>query len=251
MDIVVSSSEIETVEICGIRVHRVNRSQALKRMEAFLQEGGPHLVVTADSSGVVIAQSDPEFRDIVNSADLVTPDSIGIVWAAKLFGRPIPERVAGVDLVLYLCEMAARRGYRVYFLGSAPGVAEEAARRLQDCFPGLAVAGTHHGYFSAGEEPQVVEMIQQTRPDILFVALGIPKQEKWIARYQPVLKIPVAMGVGGSLDVHSGRVTRAPRWVQKLCLEWAYRLLKNPRKIGKAMTLPQFALMVLRERRRF
>lgn len=238
----------QSITIFGCRIDRVTMNDALSLCRRFLREGGPHTIVTADTSGIVIAQEDEEYRRILNNADLVTPDSIGVVWASRRFRTPLPERVPGVDTMERLCEMASETGARVYLLGAAPGVAEIAADNLRENYPGLVVAGTHHGYFAAGEEKAIVEAIAAARPDMLFVAFGIPKQEKFIARWLPATGARLAMGVGGSFDAFAGIVKRAPTLVRRMHLEWLWRTLSNPRKWRKAMTLPRFAWMVLTAR---
>lgn len=239
---------LPSVEILGCRVHRLTMAEAVAEVCRLLEAGGGHQVVTADSSALVIAQSDEEFRGIVNGAALVTPDSMGVVWASRLQGTPVPSRVPGVDLMDRLCQEGARSGRTAFFFGAAPGVAEEAARRLQARYPGFRVVGTRHGYFQPADEPAIAREIRAAGPDLLFVALGIPKQEKFIARWLRELQVPVCVGVGGSLDCFSGRVKRAPRFFQQVQLEWLYRLLSNPRKAGKVALLPRFMLMVLRDR---
>jgi N-acetylglucosaminyldiphosphoundecaprenol N-acetyl-beta-D-mannosaminyltransferase len=215
-------------------------------LEEFIRSGEPHMVVTADSSAIVIAAADEEFRRIVNSADLVTADSAGILWAARRLGCPLPERVSGVDLADQLCALCARSGHSVFLYGAAPSVAEAAAANLQARYPGLRIAGMAHGFLNDAEQQRLMETIHAARPQVLLVAMGIPRQEKWIYRNLARLGVPVAMGVGGSFDVFAGRVRRAPVWMQRRGLEWIYRLLSNPRKIAKVATLPRFVWMVLR-----
>lgn len=238
-----------SVELFGCRVDRVTMVEAMERCRAYLAEGGPHYVVTADTSGIVIAQEDAEYRRILNAADLVTPDSIGVVWASKKFGAPVPERVPGVDTMEALCSLAAKEGHRVFLFGAAPGVAEMAAKNLAVKYPGLNVVGTRNGFFTRDEEAGIAADIGAARPDMLFVAFGIPKQEKWIAQHLPATGAKLAMGVGGSFDAFAGIVKRAPTPVRKIHLEWLWRTLSNPKKIRKAATLPRFAMMVLRSRR--
>jgi N-acetylglucosaminyldiphosphoundecaprenol N-acetyl-beta-D-mannosaminyltransferase len=147
-----------------------------------------------------------------------------------------------------MCRLSAEHGYRLFFLGAAPGVAEEAAVNLRTKFPGAQIVGTRDGYFAPDQEPEVLAQIQAAAPDVLLVAFGIPKQEKWITQHRAALGVPVSVGIGGSFDVYSGRVKRAPVWMQNASLEWLYRLWSNPKKIGKVMTLPKFALLALRQR---
>lgn len=241
-----SNMSIENTSILGIKISSVDTTATLALMDAFISDGRPHMVVTADSSCVVLAQDDNELRAIVNSADLVTPDSIGIIWAARRFGHPLPERVSGADIVEHLCERAAKQGYRVFLLGAAPGIAAAASEKLQQKYRGVQIVGTHHGYFSPDESDAIVKEIRSAKPDILFVAMGIPMQEKWIFRHMDQLQVPVSMGVGGTFDVVSGKVKRAPKWMQRCGLEWFYRLASNPKKFRKVMTLPVFVMMVLR-----
>ncbi|MBI3909914.1 MAG: WecB/TagA/CpsF family glycosyltransferase [Armatimonadetes bacterium] len=236
------------VDLLGLRISRVNRAQTMAILRGFLADGRPHLVVTVDSSAVVIAARDPEYRAIVNAADLVTPDGAGILWAAKRLGKPLPERVSGVDLAEALCAAAACAGFSVFFYGGQPGIGAEAARRMRARYPGLRVAGTAHGYLTPEEQERLVAQIRAARPGVLLVARGIPYQEKWLARHLHQLGVPICMGVGGTLDVFSGRVHRAPRWMQRRGLEWLYRLLRDPRKIRKVAALPRFTWMVLRTR---
>lgn len=243
----VRSHSHEVALILGCRVHCVDMEQAIRRAETFLAERRPCHIVTADASAIVIAQRDPEFRAIINTADLVVPDSNGVVWACRRLGYPVRQRVPGVDLMDRLCEVGARCGFSAFLFGAQPGVADEAAARLQSAHPGLRIAGTMHGYIAPDDEPELMRRIESAKPDMLFVALGIPRQEKWIRRHQADLGVPLAVGVGGSFDCLSGRVKRAPAWIQRHGLEWAYRLARNPRKAPKVATLPQFVLMVMLE----
>jgi len=248
-DRTLSSPAAERLPLLDLCVDCVSMDRTLAILADFIADRRPHRVITLDSSMCVIARMDPELRDIVRNADLITPDSTGILWAARRLARPLPERVSGVEIVERLAEMSAERGWRLFFLGAEPGVAEEAARRMQKRNVGCVIAGTHHGYFTPEEEPAVLARVREARPDVLCVGLGIPRQEKWIARHWQELGVPVMIGVGGTFDVLSGRVPRAPEWMRRSGLEWAYRLFRNPRKIRKVMTLPRFAAMVLRGRR--
>lgn len=239
---------MDSVNLLGLKIDRVSMGEALETIERHIAEKSPCHVVTADASMVVQARRDPELAAIVQNAHLVTPDGAGLLWASKLLGCRILHRVSGVDLVAELARLSARRGYRLYLFGAGPEIASFAAMNLQERFAGAQIAGTRHGFFTPEDEPEIVREIASTKPDVLLVALGIPKQEKFIARYKNELGASVLIGVGGSFDVYSGRVKRAPVWMQKKGLEWAYRLWQNPRKIGKVMTLPQFALLAIRAR---
>jgi N-acetylglucosaminyldiphosphoundecaprenol N-acetyl-beta-D-mannosaminyltransferase len=236
----------ESVRLMDVNITPISMSEAVARIEEFIRSRQPHIVVTSDASAIMKAQEDEELHRIINTADLVTPDGIGVIWGARLLDLPIYERVPGVDLVAALCAVAAQRGYRIFILGAAPGVAEQAAQNLQATYPGLTVAGTHHGYFGAEEEAHIVEAIRLAQPDILFVAFGIPKQEKWIRRHLQTMQVPVCIGVGGSFDVYSGRLKRAPLWVQRMGMEWFYRALIEPKRFVRLLILPKFMWMTLR-----
>lgn len=236
------------IDLLGVTVHRVDMRTALDIIRGYVRSGRPHIVVTADASGIVIAQEDEEYRRIVNTADLVTPDGAGILKGAAMLGAPLIERVSGVDLAREICRMSAEDGFGVFFLGAAPEVAQEAADRLREMFPEMRVAGVHHGYFGPEQDAEVAAMVRDSGAKALLVAMGIPRQEKWIRRHLDELGVSVAMGVGGTFDVFSGRVRRAPEWMQRHGLEWAYRLVRNPRKISKVATLPRFAALVLKRK---
>ncbi|HWA83147.1 MAG TPA: WecB/TagA/CpsF family glycosyltransferase [Fimbriimonadaceae bacterium] len=234
------------ISILGAPVDRVTMREALALMESFVAEGRPHMVVTADASGLAQAQSDPSHLEIIREADLVTPDSVGVMWAAKRSGEPLPERVSGVDIVDRVCALSADKGYRIYFLGAAPGVAELAAEKMRLKHVGCNIVGARHGYFPAESDEVVAREVAESKPDFLFVAMGIPRQEKFIRATMGIIKARVAVGVGGSFDVFSGRTKRAPKVVQAIKMEWAWRLVLNPKKYAKVMALPKFILLVWR-----
>ncbi len=235
------------LELFHVRLHPVTMEEALAQAERFIAEGGPHMIVTSDTSAVVRAQEDEELRTIINEADLATVDGQGVVLCARLLNLPISERVAGVDMMQHLCAVAARLGQPIALLGAAPGVAEAAAHKLQELYPGLRVVYTHHGYFTPEEERTIVEQIRCAQPAVLFVAMGIPKQEKWIKAHLQELGVPVCMGVGGSFDVLAGRVPRAPLWMRRCGLEWLYRTIREPRRLPRLAALPRMFLMTLHE----
>ncbi len=236
----------DTLTLLGVPIDRVTMAEALARIEAFIASGEPHFVATADASMLVDAHDLGSFGDLLRSAALVTPDSAGILWAAKRAGKPIGAKVSGVELVDQICRLSAEKGYRIYFLGAAPGVAEMAADRLRLRHPGCNIVGARHGYFPASDDELIATEVAESKPNVLFVAMGIPRQEQFIEKTQSIIGAQVAMGVGGSLDVYSGKVKRAPLAFQKLRLEWLWRLLLNPSKWRKAMKLPRFVMMILR-----
>lgn len=234
----------ERVTILRVGIDLVTMQSALRIIEKFIVDRKPKMVITADASGIVLAQSDREWQEILERADLVTPDSAGVVWASRKLGNPLEERVSGVDLVDQICRLGDQKQYRIFFLGGENKVAYDAAKKLNEKYPGFVIVGAEHGYFEQSDEAKIVENIRNAKPDILFVGMGIPIQEKFIYRNLYELNVPVSMGVGGSFDVLSGRVKRAPRWFQKLRLEWFWRLLQNPKKWKKVLTLPKFWWLV-------
>ncbi len=239
----------DCLRILGIPVDRVTLKETLCRIETFIASGKPHLVVTADATAIVIAHSDANFRSLVESADLVTPDGNGILWAGKYKGHRFAERVSGVDILERLCALSAEKGYRLYFLGAEPGIADLAARQLQAKYPGCKIVGSHHGYFPSDSDIEVAQKIAMTQPDVLFAAMGMPRQEQFIRATEDLIRAKVAMGVGGSFDVYSGKTKRAPILIQRIKLEWLWRLMLNPSKISKVRLLPRFVLLVRKEGR--
>jgi N-acetylglucosaminyldiphosphoundecaprenol N-acetyl-beta-D-mannosaminyltransferase len=235
------------LRLFGLRLHALTMAEALEIARGFLRSGQPHYIVTCDAAALSRAQEDEAFRRVVNEADLVTADGAGVVLAARLLGLPVEVRVAGCDLVEGLCRVAAEEGQGVFFLGAEPGVAEEAAARLAARIPALRIAGCQHGYYPPAEEPQIVERIAQAHPGVLLVALGQPRQEFFIAQYLRRIGARVAIGIGGSLDVLSGRKRRAPTWMQRMGLEWLYRVLQEPARLPRLKALPRVVLMAFRE----
>lgn len=233
----------DEVSVLGVRVHRVTMEEAMARVEQFIRSDTPHMIVTSDAIGVMRAQHDDELRTVMNEADLVTADGAGVILSARLLGLPLDVRVSGCDMVSEICKVAARLGRSVYLLGAAPGVAAKAAENLKQQAPGLAVAGCRDGYFTADEEPALIAEIAALRPAVLFVALGIPRQERWIRAHLRELAVPVCIGVGGSFDVISGLKQRAPLWMQRSGLEWLYRVAREPRRLPRLWALPRLVLL--------
>ena len=225
-------------DVLGVAFDNVTLDEAVDRALAMLEEDGPHLAATPNPELVQRAQKDPGFAQILSEADLVIPDGIGIIYAAKILGRPLKGRVPGIDFASALLDRVAGTGKRLFLLGAAPGVAEQAAVNLRAAHPGLVVCGAHDGYFK--EDGPVVEAIREAGADIVFVCLGAPKQEKWIDANGAAAGARLYIGLGGSLDVFAGKVERAPESFQKLGLEWLYRLFKEPSRIGRMAKLPLF-----------
>lgn len=236
------------VRILGVRVDDVTYEEMLARLDEFVASGEPHQVATINPEFVMAARHDSEFRAILNSAALCLPDGVGLLWAGRILGCPLRQRVTGSDGVWRIAELAARRGYRLFLLGAAPGVAEKAARCLCERYPQLIVAGTYAGSPAVEEEKAIVERVRAARADILLVAYGHPRQEKWLARNLAHSGAGVGMGVGGALDFIAGVAIRAPLWMRRLGLEWLYRLWREPWRWRRMLALPQFAVLVLWER---
>lgn len=239
---------MKCLRILGVRVDNVRIGDAVDRIERFVRDGAPRQVVTVNPEFVILARRDPQFKRVLEAASLAVADGIGIVWAARILGRSLPERIGGVDLVDALAARSARSGIRLFFLGAGEGVAQAAARRLTARYPGCVIAGTHAGSPADADADAIVERIRAAATDILLVAYGAPAQDLWIARHQPRTGAPVAIGVGGAFDYLSGRVPRAPRALQRVGLEWLYRLARQPWRWRRMRALPRFAALVLIDR---
>ena len=233
------------VSVLGIPIAPLTMEEAVSVIDGLIENRKPSLIATANAEMVMMAQQDAVLADILRSASLVVPDGAGVVWAARQMGMPVPERVAGYDLAQKLLAISGRKGYRLYFLGAAPGIAAKAKLYAEHNYPGVTIVGVRDGYFQPADEDAVIAEITDIRPDILLVALGVPRQEKWLANNLDKLQVPVSMGVGGTFDVMAGVVARAPAWMQQSGLEWLYRLLKQPHRALRMLALPRFVLKVL------
>lgn len=246
--------EIKRIKILDVSVDMVEMAQAVEKLKILLNGKGTSLIVTPNSEIIVNAGKDKGLAEIIESADLIIPDGIGLVYASRIIGQPFKERVTGIDFLGRAFEVMGMEGRSVYLLGSHPGegnspsTAELAALKIKAEFPGIIIAGTHHGYFSMETEEEIVEKINNSGSDFLCVALGSPKQEKFIAKYRSKLRVKVAIGVGGSLDVWAGTVKRAPKFYRKYGLEWLYRFVKEPSRYRRIVALPEFMIKVLVEK---
>lgn len=248
----------ERVDLGGVLVDRVAVGAAVDRIRGFLHSGTVNQVATVNLDFVAIARRSPDFRAILNDAELSVADGMPLVWLSHLMGQPVPERLTGVELVDECCRVAVETDTSVFLLGAAPGVAEVAAGKLRERFPGLRIAGVYtppFGPLSEAENDEIIRQVNLARPDFLFVALGAPHQDVWIAENRDRLDVSVAMGVGCVLDLLAGVVDRAPRWMQRTGLEWLFRLIQEPRRLWKRYIvddLPVFGWLVvqtlLRER---
>lgn len=242
---------MDKVNILGIKVDMVTIPQAASRIMEFFNENRLHSVFTPNSEIIMEAYRDAEFCEILNNADLLTADGIGVVYASKILKKPISERAAGYDIARLVLEKLNYTDHKLFLFGGKPGVAEEAAENLKKEYKELNIVGTRNGYFKPEEEAEIVQQINDSGADIVFVCLGAPKQEKWINTHKDELNVKVAMGIGGSLDVFAGRVERAPDFWCKIGMEWFYRLAKEPRRIGRMMDLPKFAATVITKGKKY
>ena len=233
-------------EVLGIQFDDLTREEAAQAGAALLAEDKFHYVVTPNPEFILASERDSEFRNVLNGADLVLADGIGVVYSAKILGTPLKEKTPGIDFAAGVIERLSHKGGSVFLFGAKPGVAELAAQNLSRRFPGLVIAGTSDGYFS--DDAPIVERIAAAKPDLLLVCLGMPKQEFWMQAHAGQLDVGLMAGLGGSLDVFAGVVERAPERWQKLGLEWLYRLLKQPSRAGRMMKLPKFVLCAVKER---
>nr|WP_236681724.1 WecB/TagA/CpsF family glycosyltransferase [Thermotoga sp. RQ7] len=240
-------SRVKEVELFGTRVLSGKREEFLNEIEKRLKEKKKTFVVTMNASILLKAVEDKEYRDVINSADLIVPDGSGVVWAMRSLTGDHTERLPGIEIMKYLCDRSRETGWRVYLLGSKEEIVKKAADSLKRS--GVNVVGYHHGFFREEESERVVRDINERSIDLLFVGMGVPRQEKWIHRNFPQLNVRLAMGVGGSIDVISGKKKRAPEWIQKMNLEWLYRFFQSPVSKRKVpLQVLKFVFLVLREK---
>lgn len=240
------------VNILGVKVDKVNIMQSADKIMEFLNGAeGLKRVFTPNSEIIMRAYKDSEFAEKLNKADLLTADGIGVVYASRLLRNPIKERAAGFDIAKEVLKRISKTGHKLYLFGAKPGIAEEAKEKLEAEYSGINIVGTHNGYFKREEIAEIIEDINASGAELLFVCLGAPAQEKWIDENAEKLKVKVAMGIGGSLDVFAGRTERAPEFYCKHGLEWFYRLKKEPWRAKRMLELPKFAFTVLIKGRKY
>lgn len=234
----------EIVEILGVKIDKLTADYALKKAIRYLDTPDISVIFTPNPEILVAAAEDPDFRRVLNTADLCTADGIGVVYASRMLKNPVPERVTGYDLARGLLQHCSQTGDGVFLFGAKPGVAEKAKAKLEAEMPGIRIVGTQHGYFTAEEDQGIVEQINQSGARLLLVCLGAPKQEKWIDAHRGQLHVSLCMGLGGALDGFAGEVKRAPKFFIKCNLEWLYRLCKQPSRFKRYGALPKFMMMV-------
>lgn len=234
------------IDVMGVWFDNVTMDEALEKAKEILAGEKARYVVTPNAEIVYESMRSEEFCTLLNDAALVLPDGAGVVLGSKILKTPLKEKVAGVDFADHLLGLLAETGGSVYLLGSKPGIAELAAEKMLEKHPGLTIAGMADGYFK--EEAPVIEKINAAKPDVLFVCLGAPKQERFMAAHADALQVKLMAGLGGSLDSFAGTVKRAPKWMIDLSLEWLYRLLKEPKRFGRMLRLPKFLWAVVLKR---
>jgi len=235
----------ERINIFGVLLDHIDYNKACQRVEQFLQYYGSKVIVTPNAEIIMNARNNKDFIKVLNKADICLPDGIGVVIASRILGKPLAERTTGFDFMMKILKMAEKQDLSVFLLGGKPGVARKAAAQLKGMFPGINIAGTHHGYFKEEDEHKIIDIINDKKPDILLVAMGYPKQEKFMIESKQKLKFRVAMGVGGSFDVLSGNVSRAPVFMQKAGLEWLFRFITQPWRFKRMTVLPLFLIEVI------
>jgi N-acetylglucosaminyldiphosphoundecaprenol N-acetyl-beta-D-mannosaminyltransferase len=236
----------ERITLMGCTIDNLSMEETLQTIEGFIHTGEPHQHVVVNVDKLVKASRDPELRRIINECALINVDGMPVVWASRLLGKPLKERVAGVDLFEALMRRAGEKGWRVFLLGAQEEVVGKVAATYQRRYPALVLAGWRNGYWQGeAEEAQVAGQIRDARPDLLFVAISSPKKEQFLGRWQAEMRIPFAMGVGGTFDVAIGRVKRAPVWMQKSGLEWFYRFLQEPRRMFRRYFIEDMAFVWL------
>lgn len=234
-------------KVLGIKVNTENYDELIEEIFGRIERKEKSLIVAINPEKIIKAKEDPALKKLLNEAEIQIPDGIGVILASKIQKGQITSRVTGVDMMMRLCAEAAKRGKAVFLYGGKPGVADKASEKLKELYPEINIAGTQHGYEK--DNDKIIAKINEAKPDILFVAMGSPKQENWINANRDNLYPTIYQGVGGSFDVLAGNVKRAPEAFQKVGLEWFYRLMKEPKRIKRQMALPLFLLEVARSKK--
>ncbi len=236
------------VSILGLPIKNVTMEEAVNDVYGFFAARENKMVVTPNAEILQMFDGRPEVREALLQADYVVPDGVGVLLAAKRLGTPLKEKVAGIELGIHLLERSAKEGKRVFFLGAKPGVALAAKAELEKKLPGIQIVGVQDGYYKPEDEPAIIERINELDVDMLFVCLGAPKQELWMASHKKDLKVGVMLGLGGTLDILGNTLKRAPRWMIKMQIEWLYRIIKEPYRISRVASLPRFLLSIKKEK---
>lgn len=244
-----SRTSLNTCQLFGVRIHALSMKDVLHVIDACISTRGQLLIGVVNAAKLVNMKRDPALGQAVESSDLILADGMAVVWACRLLGQWLPERVPGIDLMERMLAHSCVKGYRVYCLGATQAVLDRAVEQMRRQYPGVQIVGSHHGYYQEADEPDLARRIAETKPDILFVAMTSPKKERFLSRWAKVINVPIAHGVGGSFDVVAGKVKRAPWLWQRFGLEWLYRVLQEPRRMFRryAETNILFVGMLFRE----
>jgi N-acetylglucosaminyldiphosphoundecaprenol N-acetyl-beta-D-mannosaminyltransferase len=240
----------QKVEILGVKIDKIDYQSALAIAKKLIDGGGKHYVVTPNPEFIVLAQKDLQFKEILNKADLSIPDGIGLVWLSRMLGEGLRERVTGADLLEGLAGLAEEHGFNLFLLGAKEGIAGKAANVLKKRYPKLTIAGNYAGDADPQGDRETLVTLQDKKIDVLAVAYGPPKQEKWIVRNLPFLNVKLAIGVGGALDYIIGEKQRAPVIIRRMGLEWLFRLILEPSRLKRQLTIPVFTYLLLKDRLR-
>lgn len=238
----------EKTKILTLNINNITMDKLIDKLLSDLETETKNLIFTPNSEIVVRAYDNPEFARILNSADYLVPDGAGLLMAARILGEPLQERVAGYDLMRNLLKSISDKDYSVYFLGGKPGIIDLAVKNVRKEFPEINMAGFHHGYLDRDNKKEIISEVNRKKPDLLFVGMGVPLQEEFFNTNFDDLNIKLGLAVGGSFDVLAGQTERAPLWMQKMYLEWFYRLLQEPKRIKRMLAIPRFLMLVLKEK---
>jgi len=238
---------MQSIRILSTRVDDISLKDALSLASSFLSDGSQHQIITANSIMLLETQSNDNLKNVFEEASLVIPESAGVLWAAGFLSRPLKEKIPGIDFMVFLLEQAQQKNYSVFFLGAEEGIIKKAVEQIRNKFPKLKIAGFHNGFFSGSEE-ELIQQIKLSNADIIFAGLSLPFQEIWLNKNLLQLGVKMAMGVGGSFDVLSGNLKRAPKWMIALNAEWIFRIFQQPRRIVRVIKLLDFTLRVIREK---
>ncbi|HEG44550.1 MAG TPA: glycosyltransferase [Phycisphaerales bacterium] len=227
------TADSKVVDLFGLNVFAMRMDEVLDLCERHIKKREALLLGVVNAAKIVNSRRDIQLRKSLDETDIILADGLPIVWVSKLIGRPLPERIAGIDIMLELIKRSGKEHYSIYFLGATNEVVHKVAEMVEGWYPGVVIAGCHDGYFDESQEIQVVEEIKQSHADILFVAMGSPKKENFLRKWRTYMDVPVCHGVGGSFDVVAGVTRRAPHWMQQAGLEWFYRMMQEPRRLWK------------------
>src|SRR3989338_5896886 len=245
---------MQIINICGINIHNVSFNETLDVIDGLIKARKPVSVVTPNIDHIIKLHKDEVFRKTYERASLVLPDGMPLLWAAKFLGTPLKDKISGSDLFPRLCELANEKGYKVFFLGGREGAAQKASEIMKAKYANLQVIGAYSPPFGfendRAKNEKIIKMIKEAKPDILFVGLGAPKQEKWIYKYKVQYQVPISIGIGISFEFTAGIIKRAPLWMQKIGLEWLWRLMMEPKRLWKRYLIDdiQFFWLILRQK---